>query len=84
MKLIFSERAWEDYLYWQKTDKKILNRINSLIKDIQRDPYSGIGKPEALKHGLSGYWSRRIDDEHRILYKVEDNALLLVQIRYHY
>ncbi|BBC25976.1 Txe/YoeB family addiction module toxin [Pseudanabaena sp. ABRG5-3] len=84
MKLIFSERAWEDYLYWQKTDKKILNRINSLIKDIQRDPYSGIGKPEALKHGLSGYWSRRIDDEHRILYKVEDDALLLVQIRYHY
>jgi toxin YoeB len=84
VKLIFSERAWEDYLYWQKTDKKILNRINSLIKDIQRDPYSGIGKPEALKHGLSGYWSRRIDDEHRILYKVEDNALLLVQIRYHY
>lgn len=84
MKLIFSERAWEDYLYWQKTDKKILNRINSLIKDIQRDPYSGIGKPEALKHGLSGYWSRRIDDEHRILYKVEDNSLLLVQIRYHY
>lgn len=84
MKLIFSERAWEDYLYWQKTDKKTLNRINSLIKDIQRDPYSGIGKPEALKHGLSGYWSRRIDDEHRILYKVEDNALLLVQIRYHY
>jgi len=68
----------------KKTDKKILNRINSLIKDIQRDPYSGIGKPEALKHGLSGYWSRRIDDEHRILYKVEDNALLLVQIRYHY
>lgn len=56
MKLIFSERAWEDYLYWQKTDKKILNRINSLIKDIQRDPYSGIGKPEALKHGLSGYF----------------------------
>ncbi len=84
MKIIFSERAWEDYLYWQKTDKKILNRINSLIKDIQRDPYNGIGKPEALKHGLSGYWSRRIDDEHRILYKVEDDALLLVQIRYHY
>lgn len=68
----------------KKQTKKILNRINSLIKDIQRDPYSGIGKPEALKHGLSGYWSRRIDDEHRILYKVEDNALLLVQIRYHY
>jgi toxin YoeB len=84
VKIIFSERAWEDYLYWQKTDKKILNRINSLIKDIQRDPYNGIGKPEALKHGLSGYWSRRIDDEHRILYKVEDDALLLVQIRYHY
>ena len=84
MKILFSERAWEDYLYWQQTDKKMLNRVNNLIKDIQRNPYNGIGKPEALKHGLSGYWSRRIDDEHRILYKIEDDTLLLVQIRYHY
>ena len=84
MKILFSERAWEDYLYWQQTDKKMLNRVNSLIKDIQRNSYSGIGKPEPLKHGLSGYWSRRIDDEHRILYKIEDDTLLLAQIRYHY
>lgn len=84
MKILFSERAWEDYLYWQQIDKKMLNRVNSLIKDIQRNPYSGIGKPESLKHGLSGYWSRRIDDEHRILYKIEDDTLLLAQISYHY
>jgi toxin YoeB len=84
VKIIFSERAWEDYLYWQQTDKKMLNRVNNLIKDIQRHAYSGIGKHEPLKHGLSGYWSRRIDDEHRIIYKIEDDALLLVQIRYHY
>lgn len=84
MKILFSERAWEDYLYWQQTDKKMLNRVNNLIKDIQRNPHSGIGKPEPLKHGLSGYWSRRIDDEHRILYKIENDTLSLVQIRYHY
>lgn len=84
MKILFSERAWEDYLYWQQTDKKMLNRVNNLIKDIQRNSYSGIGKPEPLKHGLSGYWSRRIDDEHRILYKIDNDTLLLVQIRYHY
>lgn len=84
MKILFSERAWEDYLYWQQTDKKMLNRVNNLLKDIKRNPYNGIGKPEPLKHGLSGYWSRRIDDEHRILYKIEDDTLLLAQIRYHY
>lgn len=84
MKILFSERAWEDYLYWQQTDKKMLNRVNNLLKDIQRNPYNGIGKPEPLKHGLSGYWSRRIDDEHRILYRIEDDTLLLAQIRYHY
>ena len=84
MKILFSERAWEDYLYWQQIDKKMLNRVNNLIKDIQRNPYNGIGKPEPLKHGLSGYWSRRIDDEHRILYKIENDTLLLAQIRYHY
>jgi toxin YoeB len=76
VKILFSERAWEDYLYWQQTDKKMLNRVNNLLKDIQRNPYNGIGKPEPLKHGLSGYWSRRIDDEHRILYKIEDDTLL--------
>lgn len=71
MNLIFSEHAWEDYLYWQKNDKKILTRINQLIKEIQHSSFQGIGKPEPLKHGLAGYWSRRIDSEHRIVYKVE-------------
>ena len=84
MKLIFAEKAWEDYLYWQKTDKKMLNRINALIKDIKRDPFDGIGKPEPLKHALSGYWSRRINDEHRIVYKTYQNSLLVAQLRYHY
>ena len=84
MKLIFAEAAWEDYLYWQKTDKKILNRINTLIKDITRSPFEGIGKPEPLKHALSGYWSRRINDEHRIVYKINDDAVLIAQLRYHY
>lgn len=84
MKLIFAENAWEDYLYWQKTDKKILNRINLLIKDITRTPFEGIGKPEPLKHALSGYWSRRINDEHRIVYKMADGAALIAQLRYHY
>ena len=84
MKLIFAEKAWDDYLYWQKTDKKILKRINTLIKDIKRDPFEGVGKPEPLKHALSGYWSRRINDEHRIIYKVNDESLLIAQLRYHY
>lgn len=84
MKLIFSENAWEDYLYWQKTDKKLLKRINLLIRDIQRIPYEGIGKPEALKHGLSGFWSRRINSEHRIVYKVENDSVFIAQLRYHY
>ena len=84
MNLIFSEHAWEDYLYWQRTDKKILKRINQLIKEIERSPYQGIGKPEPLRHGLSGYWSRRIDDEHRIVYKIENKTLFLAQLRYHY
>ena len=84
MNLVFSERAWEDYLYWQRTDKKILKRINTLIPDIQRHPFKGIGKPEPLKHGLSGYWSRRINDEHRIVYKVEKSDLRIAQLRYHY
>jgi toxin YoeB len=84
VKLIFAEQAWEDYLYWQKSDKKLLKRINALIKEIQRDPFEGIGKPEPLKHALSGYWSRRINDEHRIVYKVKDDSLLIAQLRYHY
>lgn len=84
MKLIFAENAWDDYLYWQKTDKKILKRINTLIKDIKREPFEGIGKPEPLKHALSGYWSRRINDEHRIVYKIYQDSLLVAQVRYHY
>ena len=84
MKLVFAEKAWEDYLYWQSTDRKILKRINTLIKNITRSPFEGIGKPEPLKHALSGYWSRRINDEHRIVYKVKDDALLIAQLRYHY
>ncbi len=84
MKLIFSEHAWEDYLYWQKTDKKILKRINLLIKETQRSPCDGIGKPEPLKHALSGYWSRRINDEHRFVYKTTEDALFIAQLRYHY
>lgn len=84
MKLVFSERAWEEYLHWQQQDRKILERINHLMREIQRDPFSGIGKPEPLKHALAGYWSRRITDEHRIVYKVQAGALLIAQLRYHY
>jgi toxin YoeB len=84
MTLTFSSNAWDDYLYWQKTDKSTLKRINTLIKNIQRTPFQGIGKPEALRHGLSGYWSRRINDEHRIVYKVTDDSILIAQLRYHY
>lgn len=84
MKLVFAENAWEDYLYWQRTDKKTLKRINALIKEIQREPFEGIGKPEPLKHALSGYWSRRINEEHRIIYKIDNDAVLIAQLRYHY
>jgi toxin YoeB len=84
MKLTFSSKAWDNYLFWQKSDKAILKRINTLIKDIQRQPYEGIGKPEPLKHGLSGYWSRRITDEHRIVYKVVGDQIYIAQLRYHY
>jgi toxin YoeB len=84
VKLVFSERAWEDYLYWQTADRKLLTRINTLIREIQREPFTGIGKPEPLKHALAGYWSRRITEEHRMVYKVEGDALLLAQLRYHY
>ncbi len=84
MKLVFAEKTWEDYLYWQQTDKKILRRINALTKEIIRAPFAGTGKPEPLKHALSGYWSRRINDEHRIVYKVQDGSVLIAQLRYHY
>jgi len=84
MRLIFSPHAWEDYLYFQTQDKKTLKRINLLIKEIQREPFEGVGKPEALKHALSGYWSRRINQEHRIVYKVANNDLLIAQLRHHY
>ncbi|HKK64151.1 MAG TPA: Txe/YoeB family addiction module toxin [Bacteroidales bacterium] len=84
MKLIFSDNAWDDYIFWQKTDKKILRRINNLIKDTKRNPFEGIGKPEPLKHALSGYWSRRITDEHRLIYKVSEDAIEIAQLRYHY
>lgn len=84
MRLVFSEHAWEDYLYWQRTDRKVLKRINLLIQEVQRSPFEGTGKPEPLKHALSGYWSRRINNEHRMVYKVERDALFLAQLRYHY
>jgi len=84
LNLVFSDHAWSDYLYWQKTDKKLVKRINSLIKDIQRSPFDGVGKPEPLKHALSGYWSRRINEEHRIVYKITSDSILISQLRYHY
>lgn len=84
MKLIFSDHAWDDYLFWQQNDKKILQRINALIKDTRRNPFEGIGKPEPLKHALSGYWSRRITDEHRFVYKVSEDAIEIALLRYHY
>lgn len=81
---VSSDRAWEDYLYWQSNDKKTLMKINSLIKDIERNQYEGVGKPEPLKHSLSGYWSRRISEEHRMVYKIVDNEIHLAQLRFHY
>ena len=84
MILSWAEHAWEDYLYWQSTNKKLLKRINTLVKDIQRQPFEGIGDPEPLKHNWSGYWSRRMDREHRLVYKVRENNILIVQCRYHY
>lgn len=82
--ITFEDAAWDDYLYWQQTDKAMLRRVNTLIKDIQRDPFSGIGKPEPLKFNFSGYWSRRIDEEHRVVYKVVDDEVILAQLRGHY
>ena len=84
MKLVFAERGWEDYLYWQTTDRGRLQRVNRLSKDILRSPFEGIGHPEPLRHELAGLWSRRIDREHRLLYFVRDDAVQIVQARYHY
>ena len=84
MKLIFADEAWEDYLYWQKQDKRMVERIHTLIKETKREPFNGVGKPEPLKHALSGFWSRRITDEHRMVYRVEGGALLIAQLRFHY
>jgi toxin YoeB len=84
MRIVFSQIAWEDYISWQNEDKKILKKINALIKSIQSNPYDGIGKPEPLKYDLAGLWSRRIDLEHRLVYKVEGNDLYIYSCRYHY
>ncbi|MBV4359754.1 Txe/YoeB family addiction module toxin [Pinibacter aurantiacus] len=84
MRIIFLEDAWEDYLYWQQTDKAMLRKINTLIKEIIRTPFEGTGKPEPLRENLSGFWSRRINLEHRIVYKEEGDSIVIVQCRYHY
>ncbi|RUA24520.1 MAG: Txe/YoeB family addiction module toxin [Bacteroidetes bacterium] len=84
MLITFSENAWEDYLYWQSIDRKILKKINSLFKDIQRNPFEGIGKPESLKYDLAGYWSRRISQEHRLVYKIDNQNIVVIACRYHY
>jgi len=84
MKYVFVDESWEDYLYWQKTDKKKVKKINDLLKDISRNPFEGIVKPEALKHKYAGFWSRRIDDEHRLIYRFIDDEIQIVKCRYHY
>ena len=84
MKIIWSEKSWDDYLYWQNTDKQLVKKINQLIKDIQRDPFDGIGKPEALKFNYAGFWSRRIDEEHRLIYRIVDDEIQIVKCRFHY
>jgi toxin YoeB len=84
MKLVWAEQAWDDCLWWQTEDRKVLRRVNELIKDIVRNGNEGIGKPEPLKHGFQGYWSRRITDEHRLVYKVEGDEIRIAACRYHY
>lgn len=84
MNILFTDDAWEDYLYWQQTDKQTLKKINQLLKEIQRTPFTGIGKPEPLKHQLQGCWSRRIDSEHRLVYEINDNTLHVIGCRFHY
>ncbi|RLV58305.1 Txe/YoeB family addiction module toxin [Parashewanella curva] len=82
--LSWTDEAWSDYLYWQNQDKKTLKRINKLINDTKRSPFEGIGKPEPLKENLSGFWSRRIDDTNRLVYAIEDSAIVIISCRYHY
>jgi toxin YoeB len=84
MNLVFSPQAWEDYQHWVQTDRKLVKRINELFKDAVRNPYSGIGKPEPLRHALSGFWSRRISDEHRMVYRMAGKNLEIAQLRFHY
>ncbi len=84
MKIVFTQEAWEDYLYWQTQDKKILKKINTLIKDIAREPFGGLGKPEPLKYDFAGYWSRRITGEHRLVYEIYEDNMIIVVCRYHY
>ena len=84
MKLIFGEQSWSDYLYWQSTDKRILKKINALLQDIKRNPFDGLGKPEPLKHEMAGTWSRRINQEHRLVYEILEESILVVSCRYHY
>lgn len=84
MNILFTDKAWEDYQYWLSTDKTTIKRINLLINACRREPFAGIGKPEALKHQLAGYWSRRITDEHRLVYTVETGQLVIIAARHHY
>lgn len=84
MKIAFSDQGWEDYLFWQETDRRMLRRINQLIRDIQRSPFQGIGKPEPLRHQLAGFWSRRIDEEHRLVYWITEAAVEIASCRHHY
>jgi len=82
--LAWTEAAWEDYLYWQRQDRKTLKRIHKLIADVKRSPYSGLGKPEPLRENLAGFWSRRIDDTHRLVYAVDARCITIIACRYHY
>lgn len=84
MRLVFTPHGWEDYVHWQTADRAILQRINRLIEDVVRDPFTGIGKPEPLKHVLAGAWSRRIDSEHRLVYLIDTDDIVILQVRYHY
>lgn len=84
MRIVFTDVSWEDYMYWQKNDKQKAKRINELIRDIARNPFDGIGKPEALRFNYTGFWSRRIDEEHRLIYRVVENEIQIVKCRFHY
>lgn len=84
MRIVFTEHSWNDYLYWQKNDRRMLRRVNELIRDTMRSPFDGVGKPEPLKHQLQGCWSRRINEEHRLVYEVSGDQLRIISCRYHY